>query len=179
MNEMGFLNPTELVSRIGVQEGMRIADFGSGSGDIAILLAKAVGEEGVVTAIDVLPSALESLKAKAESAELKNIFPIRANLEVVGGSTMDDNSQDMIFMANILWQSDKKKEIIGEASRILKSGGLAIAVEWTAGQIKAGPPENMKMDKEVLKMLMTSAGLQFVNDFPAGQFHYVLISKKT
>jgi len=177
MPEEGFLNPKELVARFGVREEMNIADFGSGSGEIAVLLAQVVGEKGAVSALDVLPSALEAVQARARSAGLKNLIPIRANLEAPGGSMLGDNTQDMVLMANILWQSEKKKEIIDEAARILKHGGIATAVEWENGSI-AGPPSNMRIGSDELSNLMASSGLKFVETFPAGGFHYGLIAKK-
>ena len=178
MTEAGFLNPQELVSRVGVRAGMHVADFGSGSGDIAILMAKMVGEGGIVTALDVLASALESVSAKAKHLDLKNLVAVRANLETPGSSTLDDNSQDLIFMGNILWQSSKKKEILEEAKRILKSNGCIAAVEWNKDNNPAGPPASMRIDQEELKQLTQVVGFEFVETFRAGGYHYALIAKK-
>lgn len=178
MQDDGFVNPQELVARIGVRAGMRVADFGSGSGEIAVIIAKIIGKDGVVTAIDVLQSAIESVQARAKSAALENIVPVRANLEISGNSKLDDNSQDAVFMANILWQSGKKLEILQEAARVLKSGGIAAMVEWER-EGTAGPPPEMRIGKEELKTLLNSAGLSFTEVFPAGGFHYALIAKKS
>lgn len=179
MKEEGFLNPQELVARIGIREGMHVADFGSGSGDIAVIMARIVGEQGVIVALDVLPSALESVQAKAKSANLKNVIAIRSNLEVLGSSTLDDASQDMVFMGNILWQSQKKKEVLEEALRILKSGGLVATVEWNKDGGRTGPPLALRIGQEELKQLAALVGLEIVETFAAGAYHYGLIAKKT
>ncbi|MEK7616405.1 MAG: methyltransferase domain-containing protein [Patescibacteria group bacterium] len=178
MTDEGFVNPQELMTRIGIQEGMQVADFGSGSGEIAIMIANLVGETGRVTALDVLPSALESVSAKAKRLDLKNVTSVRANLEVLGSSTLGDNSQDVVFLANILWQTSKKKEVLEEASRIVKSGGKISSVEWNKNENPAGPPTAMRIGAEELRALMERVGLAFVETFPAGGFHYGLLMKK-
>ena len=61
----GFSNPERIIDSLEVPEGGRVADFGSGSGYFTLLLAEAVGPDGIVTAVDVLPSALEVIKSKA------------------------------------------------------------------------------------------------------------------
>lgn len=177
MTDTGFVNPQELIARAGIRKGMRVADFGSGSGEIAVVMAQAVGEQGIVTALDVLSSAIESVQARAKGANLENITAVRANLEVSGGSTLQDASQDLVFMANILWQSSKKQEIVLEATRILTSGGVLFCIEWKKDST-AGPPANMRISEDELRQIIAVADLQAAETFPAGSFHYGLIARK-
>src|SRR3990167_7199549 len=110
----GFLNPDSIVNEFGVREGMNIADFGSGAGYFPILMAERAGKEGRVYALDIMESALDSVREKAKAAGLENIEMIRTNLEVVGSSGLADQSQDIVLLANILFQSDKKSDIVKE-----------------------------------------------------------------
>lgn len=181
MANTGFFNPEEIKQLIGVHEGMHIADFGSGSGDIAIMLAKMVGNDGAVVALDVQPSAIEAVQSRAKHLKLENIQAVRANLEIHGGSKLPDTSQDAVFVANILWQTPKKSAIIAEAFRILKHGGTLAAVEWTPSSDRAhsfGPPQEARIGRDELKRLFKIAGLASVSDFAAGAFHYGLLAKK-
>ena len=177
MQDAGFFNPQELWQIIGVKAGMQIADFGSGSGEIAVSLAVVAGPQGRVTALDVLPSAIESVQARAKQKNIDTLSAIRADLEVARGSTLGDASQDVVFMANILWQSQKKAEIIGEACRVLKPGGMMIAVEWS-DDAKLGPPPSTRISEADLKKLFESAGLQSVRTVFAGAYHYGLVANK-
>jgi ubiquinone/menaquinone biosynthesis C-methylase UbiE len=173
-----FFNPAELHAHLGIREGMHVADFGSGSGEIAIAFAKMVGADGRVTAIDVLPSAIESVTSKAKNENLKNIVAVRGNLEIVGGSNARENSQDVVFLANILWQSKKQVEILQEAVRVLKPGGMFVAIEWKRQSTDLGPPKELRMSDEDLQDLVQKAGLTFTGTFAAGSFHVGLIAKK-
>lgn len=174
----GFLNLEGIVNALNVQEGMQIADFGCGSGHFAIALAKKTGKEGKLTALDIQEDALENVKVKASVAGLENIDAVRANLEVLGSTKLPDNSQNLVFAANVLFQSPKKQEIIKEAARILKSGGILFAVEWKKGKDGFGPPENLKLDEEELKAIISAEGLNFERSIDAGQYHFGLVFRK-
>jgi len=172
----GFLKPDEVVAQLDIFEGMKIADFGSGTGFFAILFAQKVGEKGEITAIDVLSSAIESLASRAKDLGITNIKLVRANLEVPNASSLENDSQDMVFMANILFQSNKKDLILDEAKRILKNGGDLVVIEWIPEKIKT---EGLyKISKEEMKQLAESKGFKFIREFYTGGFHYGLLFKK-
>jgi len=175
----GFMDPERIAAGFGLAEGMHVADFGSGSGYFTILMAKKVGESGIVTAVDVLESALDTLRAKAANEGLGNIKTVRANLEVLGSSGLSDNSQDSVLIANVLFQSTGKASIIEEARRIIKPGGSLIVIDWRKGTGGLGPPDDLRTDKEEMKQLVSySNGWQFGQDIDAGAFHYGLIFRK-
>lgn len=166
------MNPDKIVSEFGVSEGMTVADFGSGAGYFTILMGRLVGEDGKVYALDVQETALDSVRIKARAAGLKNIEMIRADLEVIGSSGLPDNSQDVVLLANILFQSDKKAEIIKEAKRILKNSGRLILIDWRLGTGGFGPPDARRTDETAMRTLVVGEGLIFERSIDAGQFHY-------
>src|SRR3990167_6996959 len=111
----GFMNPEKIVTEFGIQEGMMIADFGSGAGYFTIFLAQRVGKDGKNFVLDIQESALDNVRVKAKAVGLDNVETIRSNLEVLGSSGLADNSQDIVLLANILFQSEQKAEIIKES----------------------------------------------------------------
>lgn len=170
-----FINPNKIVPRFGLKEGMHVADFGVGSGFFTVIMAKAVGEKGSVTALDVLEPALEIVRHKAELEGLENINFIRANLEAERGSKLEDNSQDFVLLANILFQSQQKDDIIKEALRVAKSGRNIVIIDWKkrVGGL-GGPPEEFRTDPGGMKAIAENSGLKFVNEFDTGQYHFGL-----
>src|SRR3989344_6231636 len=80
----GFLNPDLITNEFGLMPGMSVADFGSGAGYFTIIIAERVGKEGRVYALDIMESALDSVRAKARAVGLENIELIHTNLEVSG-----------------------------------------------------------------------------------------------
>jgi ubiquinone/menaquinone biosynthesis C-methylase UbiE len=174
----GFMDPQKIAALFGIREGMRIADFGCGSGYFTILMAKITGESGHVIAVDVLNSALETVRSKAKNEDLRNISFIRSNLEVAGSSGIEKSSQDLVLLANVLFQSEKKKEIIGEAAGVLKSGGGLAIIGWKKGVGGFGPPDELRNESKLILEMTAGAGFKKVNDIDAGAFHYGFIFRK-
>jgi len=172
------MNPDKIVAGFGITEGMMIADFGSGAGYFTILLAQRVGNDGKVFALDIQESALDNVRVKAKVAGLENIETIRSNLEVLGSSGLADNSQDIVLLANILFQSEQKAEIIKEAVRVLKNDGSLVVIDWKRATGGFGPPDNLRTDEIAMRSLVLGEGLVFENDIDAGQFHYGMKFKK-
>jgi ubiquinone/menaquinone biosynthesis C-methylase UbiE len=171
----GFLDPDRIINEFGIQEGMKIADFGSGGGYFTILSAEKVGPDGKVYALDILEDKLDGLRSKAKAKNLDNIETIRTNLEILGSSSLSDNSQDMVLLANLLFQSNKKQEIIREGVRILKSGCKLIIIEWKKGTGGFGPPDNLRTDESEMMQIAKRENLTFKNNLDTGQFHYGLV----
>lgn len=178
----GFMNPERILLEIGIGKRDKVADFGSGAGYFTIPLARAVGEEGKVWAVDVLRSALEVIESKAQLERLFNIETIRGNLEMPGGSRLKEKSVDLAMLSNVLFQSQKHREILEEARRILKNDGRLVIIDWIPekchllgpGQPGAGWP----MASREIKKEAKSVGFKLEREFAAGAYHYGLIFKK-
>lgn len=167
----GFMDPQKIVTSFAIKEGMKVADFGSGSGYFTILIAKLVGSSGLVTAVDVMETALDTVRAKARAENLENIDTVRSNLEIIGASGLKDESQDMVLLANILFQSNKKEEIVSESRRVLKDSGRLIVIDWKKGVDGFGPPDELRTDPAVMRQIVASAGFEPAGDVDAGLLH--------
>lgn len=173
----GFLRPETIIEETGIKKGMKIADFGCGAGYFSIPMAKIVEEKGKIYALDILKTALESVKSKAKLEGLLNVIDIRSNLEVLGGSKLKDESVDLALLANILFQSSKKADIVKEVKRILKKHGRMVVIEWKEKQ-PMGPPEKLIASKGLVQDLAKSGGFKFKKEFPAGRNHWGMIFTK-
>ena len=172
------MDPERIALEFGLKPGMKVADFGSGSGYFTIIIGRLVGKEGVVTALDVVETALESVRTKARAAGLENIHYSRANLEVFGSSGLSGESQDMVLLANILFQSNKKELIVKEAFRILKKGGSMVVIDWKKGGNGFGPPDDLRVDYVTMLSLIEREGLKFEKNINAGSFHFGMMFRK-
>ncbi len=173
----GFLHPERIIDQIDLKQGMKIADFGCGSGYFTIPLAQKVGASGRVAAIDIQTAPLEAVRSLARVHNLGNIDLIRGNLEVNRASGLDENSQDMVFLANILFQSQKKSDIIREAKRVLKEGGYLIIIDWKA-DIALGPKEGYRLSAVQAQSLAEKDGFRFLKKIDAGNFHWGIVLTK-
>ncbi|MBP6885789.1 MAG: class I SAM-dependent methyltransferase [Candidatus Pacebacteria bacterium] len=167
-----------VVSMIGITSGSKATDLGCGSGYVTIALARAVGPQGAVTAIDVMEEPLQAVRAKAEAGGFKNVIAVRANLEVYGNTKLADASQDYSVLANVLFQSTQKEHILAEAVRILKPGGTLAIIDWKKGRPGFGPPDALRSDEETLKALSVAAGAHFERTIDVGEYYIGLLFKK-
>lgn len=172
--ENKFLDPEKILSQLDFQPGMKVADFGCGHGYFTIPLAKALGEQGHVFALDAQAQALEVIKEKTKLFALSNVETARCNLELNGHTKIKNGYLDIVFLANTLYQSNKKKEIIEEAHRALKDNGQLVVIDWlteNAIQLKEWWP----MDKEKITALIETAGFKLSKELEVGAQHYGML----
>lgn len=176
ITQEGLFSPEKILEQIEIQDQMEVADFGCGHGFFSIPLAKRT-PKGKVYAIDVVKEALEAVESRAELEKIDNIKTIQANLENFGGSKLEDSSIDIVLLRNILFQSQKKEEIVREAKRVLKPGGEMVIAEWKADSTMA-PKEGWLIEKEEVKKLTEDEGLVFKKEMIMDSHHYGLVFNK-
>lgn len=93
----GWQKPDEVIAALKIESGDRVADLGSGSGYFTIRLAKAVGPNGKVYAVDIDKKMNERLRQRLWVAGVQNA-------EIVLGAFEDpklpDGEIDLIFTSN-------------------------------------------------------------------------------
>lgn len=173
-----FLNPSATLRAAGVDEGMKVADFGAGSGFFTRAAARLVGEGGVVWAVDIHRDLLPRLKNLAKAEGLKNVEIVHGDVEVVGGSNLPANTFDFCIATNILFSIEHKHECAAEIRRILKMGGKALVVDWSDSFGGMGPHEKHVLDEAAAKKLFEHNGFAFERSVAAGAYHWGLIVRK-
>ena len=168
------MKPEEVLDNIDIEKNMKVADFGCGAGYFTIPLARRVGGNGVVYAVDVLEPALESVRGRARIFSILNIETLRGNLEKDKGSGIEAGSLDMVLLANILFQSKLKNDILKEAKRVLKKTGKIVIIEWNT-DTPLGPGTGYRISKENLKDLAKEVEFVLEKEFNAGSSHYGLV----
>lgn len=174
-NIIQFLNPYVVVDEFGLKPGIRVADFGSGSGHFTISMSRIVGKNGIVSAIDIRDSALEVLSSHVKLDGLRQVKLIKGNLEKENGSHLKIASQDLVLCSNILHQSDKPFSILQEAYRVLKLGGKLIIIGWQRQSI-FGPKQ--KISKEEAQKLAKDAGFKLERELSPLISHYGFVFLK-
>jgi len=89
----------EMLQQIGIRRRHTVLDFGCGSGTYTVPVAKIVGEQGRVHALDKDKETLDELVQKAESAGLKNIKRMETSgkLEI----NLADESVDVVLLFDV------------------------------------------------------------------------------
>ena len=122
----------EVLERMGIRRGQTVLDFGCGYGIYTIPIAKIVGEQGRVYALDKDRGALDTLMQKAGSACLKNIERMETSGELE--IELADETVDVVLLFDVFHsfyfpQAGDRRRLLGEIRRIMKpSAFLSISV---------------------------------------------------
>ena len=171
----GFAHPTRNVAALGIQGGMRVADFGAGSGAYTLAIAERLEGSGKVYAIDVQRDLLRRISNEAMRRGYKNVEVLWADLEVPRASKLADASIDLVLISNLLFQVPDKIPVLREARRIVKPAGHVAIIDWSASFGGMGPLKEDVVKKEAAIEFAKKAGLEVSREFPAGAHHYGLI----
>lgn len=171
----GFLNQDQIIAQLGIRRGMIIADMGCGAGYFTIPMAKLLDNTGQVYAIDVLTAAIESVTSQAKLYGLLNVFKIRANVEVVGGTGIVEGRVDLALMVNLLFQCQDRDSVFEEAKRILAPGGRIAVIDWIPNSATPGPSFERCISEEEAKRVAMKNGLKVVQSLRTGETHYGFI----
>lgn len=170
-----FINPELIIEKIEIKSGSVVADFGCGAGYFSLPVAKKIGEQGSLYALDILPSSLETINSQAKTMGLTNISTKRVNLEKESGSGLASGSCDWVIIKDILFQNKNKLAILAEARRVLKEHGKVLVIEWNVEDASIGPDKNLRISKNALIELIQESGLGVLNEVVVSDFHYGLI----
>lgn len=179
LSKDSFTRPESVISQISIGEGAKVADFGTGHGYFSIPLAKLVGQGGMVYALDIQQSALEAVKSRAVMEGVTNLQTIWANLEIPGGTKLGNESVDLVLVKNVLFQTEKKEDILKEAYRVLAKKGYLVLIDWANGsQRDIGPQEGWFLSPEDAKTLVQSVGFSLDKPLFLDPYHFGFIFKK-
>lgn len=171
------MNPDKIVEELNIKSGMIVADFGCGAGYFTIPIAKKIKNSGKIYAIDVLNESLENVLSKAKLYDLLNVKTVRANIEMIGGSKIDNASVDLVILANILFQCNDHNSVLTEAKRILKDSGSIVIIDWIPKKVPLGPKYEHCLSEENIKKLSIKNGLKVVKKIDTGNQHYGMVLK--
>jgi len=172
-----FVNPDKTVARLLLCEGMRVADFGAGTGFYAKSASARVGHTGKVYAVEVRKDLVKSLEKKLNQWGISNVSCIWGDIEHIGGTKIADRSMDAVIISNILFQVEDKLGLIDEAKRILKNGGKVLLIEWKEFFGDASRMYNHIVSPKKAEELFIKRGFKFVENIDVSGNHYGIIFK--
>jgi ubiquinone/menaquinone biosynthesis C-methylase UbiE len=168
-----WLPPDDVVERLAVHSGMRVADIGAGTGYFALPLARAVGPLGTVFAVDVQPEMLDKLRSKLEAS-----LPVQLVTGEATRTTLGDGSVDLAFLANVWHEIDERSAALVELARIVRPGGRVAILDWRADvESPSGPPIAHRIAAAEVERTLSKANWELVRPTQEiGPYHYLVIA---
>ncbi len=171
-----LIDPQLIIKKAQIGKGMKIADLGCGAtAHFVFPVADAVGRHGLVYAVDILKNILANVDRRSEQENIKQVKTVWTNLETFNATKIESASIDVGLLINILFQSDKRAEVIRESIRLIKKGGKLLVIDWNKDPTPFGPSIKERVNKENLIAVCQRLGMELIEEFAAGEYHFGLV----
>jgi len=131
----------KLIALLNIKEGFRIAEIGAGDGSLMEILAKQVGQSGLVFATEQDKERLDKILKKIKTGNLTNVMAVLARGE---GSNLPNEQFDVILMKKVFHHITNPEIEVRNFYEHLKPGGkLAIADFEPKWYLKLSTPKNI------------------------------------
>lgn len=119
--------PERVIAALELAPGARVADLGSGSGYFTLRLARAVGPEGKVFAVDIDEQMNEYVRERTAAAGLANVEVILARVD---DPLLPDAGVDLIFTSDTYHHLSDRPVYFRNLQRDLAPGGRVAVVDF-------------------------------------------------
>jgi SAM-dependent methyltransferase len=153
------------LDRLGLREGWTCADVGAGGGDVTVALARIVGRDGRVYAVDSDPARRDQVAAAAaEAAQAQVVALTQAGEELTLPEPLD-----LAYCRFVLLHVHEPLAVLRRMRNAVRPGGWVVAQEpvTSAGRVDGRPlsmPDALHPDVgALLPRLAVDAGLDLVD----------------
>jgi ubiquinone/menaquinone biosynthesis C-methylase UbiE len=148
-----------LLEALGVKPGQTVCDMGCGNGFYTLQLARLVGEQGSVLAVDIQSEMLHLLSERAKEANINNI-------QLIQGTAIDpklpEGGVDLILLVDVYHEFSHPQQMLDAMRRALKPQGRIALVEFRLE------------DRDVpIKLLHKMSKQQILKEFPPNGYKLV------
>lgn len=151
-----------MIDALGIRPGQTVCDLGAGNGFYTLELARLVGPEGLVYAVDIQPEMLRMLSRRAAQERVSNI-------RLVLGSPIDPRLPageiDLVLCVDVYHEFSHPDAMLSRIRESLSEEGRLVLVEFR-GEDPAVPIKPLhKMTKAQVRAELEPAGFRLAREF--------------
>ena len=155
-------NTKLLIGALQVKEGQTIADIGCGNGFYTLQLAKLVGSNGRVLAVDIQPEMLALLDERASEAGIENIEPV---LGAPADPKLPAEKVDLVLLVDVYHEFSYPERMLAALRASLKPTGRIALAEYRMEDPSVPIKLLHKMSKRQILKEYRANGLTLVQEF--------------
>lgn len=150
-------NGAALQEWLAVEAGAAVCDLGCGNGYHTLPLARAVGAEGRVFAVDLQPEMLMLLAERAEAERLENLEFVEATVD---DPRLPEASCDLVLLVDVYHELSHPVRVLDHIRRALRPGGEVVLVEFRSEDRAVPIKVRHKMSKAQVLREMAAGGFE-------------------
>jgi len=160
-----------LLEALGVGKGQTICDLGCGNGFYTLELARMVGPEGIVYAVDVQPEMLRMIAERAGDDNLTNIRPV---LGTAIDPRLPKGRLDLVLCVDVYHEFSHPEPMLARIRESLAPRGRFVLAEFR-GEDPAVPIKPLhKMTKAQVRAELEPAGFVLAREFDRLPWQHLL-----
>lgn len=167
--------PDQVVAALGLRPGQTACDIGAGPGYFSLRLARAVGPQGRVFAVDVEPRLLTILRERLAAGRLRNVTPV---LAVFDDPLLPDGACDVVLIVDTYHHFNDGPAYLRGLQRALRPGGRIANIDYQKRATPVGPPLAHRVAREDFLADARSAGLSLAAEPRFLPYQYFLVLKR-
>ena len=164
--------PDDVIGFLAVKPGAVVADLGAGTGYFTVRLARAVGPEGKVLAVEIEPNLVDHLKKRALEAGLKQVVPVLAE---PSDPKLPPAGVDLVLVCDTWHHIDDRVHYLGRLAAALRPGGRVAIVDFKEGELPVGPPPAHKLSRAAIVDELKEGGFSLASEKSDLPYQYVLV----
>jgi predicted methyltransferase len=119
----------EVVAAIGLRPGEVVADIGAGTGLFSVPIARAVGSQGTVLAVEVDAGFLPIIEQKARDGGVSNVRPVLGEFT---DPRLPQRDMDVAFFHDVLHHIEQREAYIRALAAYMPAGSRIVVVDYNA-----------------------------------------------
>lgn len=168
--------PKEVIERLAITPGSRVADLGAGGGYFTWYLAEAVGSQGTVYAVEIDETALSIIKEEMHARGINNVVPIHAEPT---DAKLQLEPVALVFTCDTYHHMNDRITYFRSRARYLKGDGQVAILDFHPHGFFSGLLGHGTAKEEVWRE-MESAGYRLAAEFEVVESqHFQIFSRKS
>jgi len=156
-------NATRAFDQLQLREGMKVCDLGCGNGYWTLPIARTIGKDGAVYAVDIQVEMLQQLKARTGRARLANVKPILGDVD--DPKLPKDVAIDLLLMVDVYHEFSHPESMLWAIRNSLSPTGVVALLEYREEDPMVPIKPLHKMSKSQIMKEYKTNGFKLVREY--------------
>jgi len=156
-------NATRAFEQLQLKKGMRVCDLGCGNGYWTLPIARKIGDDGTVYAVDIQVEMLQQLKARLGRGRITNVEPVLGDVD--NPRLPQDVSIDLVLLVDVYHEFSHPESMLWAIRNSLSPDGVVALLEYREEDPNVPIKPLHKMSKQQIMREYKANGFKLVREF--------------